>query len=401
MVAGKASGRKGGKAQNGREFSVILGTRGHPPEERAPAKPAATREPEAGAAEKLPAKEWSLGNLQNRRQKLDLYLTSLEDAHRSARIPEYSYARLKRKYEYEISAIDKMLKGKPAQSPPASAPSRKAPLPPPPKAKEAAPGGRAAVAAEGAERLMLRVPVLKAQISRMKRQMSHYSRSLQELRAHEKSFGADLSDIHKSLSALKSEIEEGARTGLAAGGSASGQVATGVNRKLDDVSKRLSDMCSRLGGRIDQLSVIEEFETAGYFGELKKEIEQLRSQLSGCVRREELGVARGKAAAAPAGGTAAAARKAAKPKPAPEEGTVRISGLRQRVGEDVKVACSIEPLKKLAENDVLIFWYSIRDPSGEGIVTSYKEIKEKRGVVSGTVKLTRTGSLYILFKGMA
>jgi len=70
------------------------------------------------------------------------------------------------------------------------------------------------------------------------------------------------------------------------------------------------------------------------------------------------------------------------------------------VGKHVIIACFIEPLRTIEENKINLYWYRIRDQTGEGVLTSYSKISAGKSKISAYVKKTKTGSLYLLFDKM-
>jgi len=152
-----------------------------------------------------------------------------------------------------------------------------------------------------------------------------------------------------------------------------------------------------LKGRIDQVSAIGESETEGYMNELKKGIEEIRSELSGYMKKEDIE----KIVMRPAVEGPGRGEKAA-PRPVPrKKGTVDIADLPDFVGKDVTVQCSLSELKKIEKKGTSLYWYSIADKTGKGIMTSCERIPAKKARISGSAKETKTGSVYIFFKQMA
>jgi len=80
---------------------------------------------------------------------------------------------------------------------------------------------------------------------------------------------------------------------------------------------------------------------------------------------------------------------------------VDIADLPDFVGKDVTVQCSLSELKKIEKKGTSLYWYSIADKTGKGIMTSCERIPAKKARISGSAKETKTGSVYIFFKHMA
>ncbi len=97
------------------EFSILLGS-GRPTEEKTKRGKAAENDvakPEkkvkAEAPHVKPEKKWTTDELITKRDELELFLASLEEAHSQSKIPEYSYDKLKKKCEFEMGAIEKKI----------------------------------------------------------------------------------------------------------------------------------------------------------------------------------------------------------------------------------------------------------------------------------------------------
>ena len=105
------------------DFSVLLGTRkkkkAEPEDkEKEEKEQAAQAESEAKkpspaeeAPPKKPEKVLTLPDLLKKKEDIELFLTSLEDAHQQCKFPEYTYTRLKRKNEADLNNIKQKIKG--------------------------------------------------------------------------------------------------------------------------------------------------------------------------------------------------------------------------------------------------------------------------------------------------
>ncbi len=377
-------------------FSVILGTRRiqaeeeeekpekpeeHPaekkPKEKPTKKPAPQKKP---AAVKKPAeKKLTTAELMKKRQELELFLDSLEEAHTQSKFPVYTYERLKRKNEMELGRIDAMLKE--ARQ---SAPAGGATPPRPSGEPAAAPAGKGTKT----ESVPGKLPSLKSQLASLRGKMDEYESLVSKMRSGERPASA----------APKSKAPSPAP---GPGKKISVDTAVkGLDTKVDIIASKLEETFEALRARIEQLSVIGEVETAGYVKELKREMEKLRAELPSYMKKDDLR----KIVLQPVTEEKAAAPKAKAPSPPkavvkkPE--TTCLCDLEDSMGKDVTVECDISPLKSIDEKGMRLFWYRIQDRTGESVLTAYEEIKAKRAKIRGSVKKTRTGSVYIFYKKM-
>ncbi len=101
---------KNSEAEREEDFSVILGTRrpsDDPPKKEKPKK--AEKKPPEDVHEK-PVKKESLEDLIKKKDELELFLASMDDAHLHSRMPEYAYQGMKRKSEFELKKTEGKIK---------------------------------------------------------------------------------------------------------------------------------------------------------------------------------------------------------------------------------------------------------------------------------------------------
>jgi len=419
------------------DFSIILGTRKKKKpapedkenEEKEQAAQAESEGKKPAPAEEAPPKKpekvLTLPELLKKKEDIELFLTSLEDAHQQCKFPEYTYTRLKRKNEADLSTMNQKIKEMEAgQLGIPSGPQGLAAA----KAGGKAVGGRQMLSEVNAmlekrlgglpslERLknlgeeiekmedaFSKFSELKTQMAAIRTELDGYQSIVNELKSHEKLFSNDMTDIRNMLYTLQSSITQKTDGKAVIPGKLPAQAGArtdDVTKKLESFSKKMDDVCSKLSSRIDQVSVIEEQEVSGYVNELKKSIDEIRSGLSRYVRKEDLDkIVRQAPGAAPARLEEAKAAKVAPRKP--EKQTAGIAELVNFKGKEVVVECSLAPLKSIEEKSMRLYWYRISDKTGEGILTSYSSIQDKKARIIGTVKETKTGSIYLLFSKMA
>jgi hypothetical protein len=96
------------EAEGENDFSIIFGTRRLSDERPGKQKPK-PKSPKEPAEKKAPKKE-SLDELLKKREEIELFLTSLEDARLNSKMPEYAYERLKKKSEVDLKNVGERIK---------------------------------------------------------------------------------------------------------------------------------------------------------------------------------------------------------------------------------------------------------------------------------------------------
>lgn len=420
-MAHKGKKPEKGKGSDG-GFNVILGTKMsddiQPETETKPEKAQEEKKPvpaEPVPAEPAPIPDESLSreDLEKKRQQLKNMLASLKDARSKSNMPTYSYHRTRKKYVAELSKIESLLSAKggpqPAEGGKPGKPAGRAAG----KAGEQAKGTAAgAPSGKQMEDLMRRVqqvesahgmmPSFKSQLESLKSKMDEYQQVVDRLKSDEQELSRELPHMKRSLSALKGRVRKVSKgKGAAAGKTApmdAGSMEM-ISRKVDTLAGKLAGTLDAMKKRIDQVSVVDELEAKAYAKDLKRDIRRVRSELANFLRKEDLTklvlhpVVEGK-------GDAGKAPLPSKAKRGKSE-IVPIGELAGRVGKKVTIGCSLNLLKSVRQRGMRMYWYRIEDPSGEGILTSGSEIKAKKARLSGRVRKTKTGSIYVEFGGLA
>lgn len=412
--------RKGKKAGKGKDggggFSVILGTTtsekydSDREEEQAERTERKESVPEKPAPK--PVKPASPGELRKKSREIKKMMASLEEARSTSNMPTYSYNRQKKMYEAELAKIGGLLEGK-------GGPTPSEENGPPPGATAKAGKRRAKAIAEGAatespdsgriSELAQRVsrmesfhgmmPGFKSQLDSLKGKMDEYQQVVDRLKSDEQALALELPRVKRSLSALKGRARRERGIKKAATREPPAPDASGlesISRKVDTLAGKLTETLGALKSRIDQVSVIDEAETRGYVKALKADIRMVRSELAHFLKKDDLKklvlqpVAEGAKGPVPA-------PKAAKPR-AKKRDIVAIDDLGGHLGKDVTIECSLSLLKGVTQSGMRMYWYRIEDGTGESILISSSELKEKHAVLKGHVKKTKTGSVYLFLK---
>ncbi|MBN2331425.1 MAG: hypothetical protein JXC85_06425 [Candidatus Aenigmarchaeota archaeon] len=408
---GKRSG-KGDESDGG--FNVILGTRmSHDSE------PEKESKREVAEAEKKPVPEEpapvaqessSAEDLLKKKQQIKKMLASLNDARSRSNMPTYSFHRMKKMYVAELARINALLSAKvmPAQV--------KEGEPGRPKGRGAGktgkkPEGNAARDSESVmmEDLVRRVervesahgllPSFKSQLESLKSKMDEYEQVVARLRSDEEELSKELPRIKRSLSALNGRVSQerpGKKAAAREPPAADLSAMERISRKVDALAGKLTGTLEALKSRIDQVSVVDELETKAYVRDLKKDISKVRSELADFLKKEDLTklvlhpVVEG-------GAEQAQAPRSAKGRPGKKE-MVTIDALGGMLGKDIAMECSLSLLKSVTQRGMRMYWYRIEDATGESILTSGSEIRAKKARLEGSVKRTKTGSVYVEFR---
>ena len=171
-----------------------------------------------------------------------------------------------------------------------------------------------------------------------------------------------------------------------------------LEKEISELSRKLETLYKRLNAKIDDVSVEEDAIITENVKQIMGEIKAIKASLSGFVKKAELKdiLIRSPAVIKHAGRAPAARRM----KPIPRH-VVRIRDLSKHKGRDVMLDCTIIPFKFLKKGKTQIYWYKILDGSGRSILTSYSKIKPEKAKIIGSVRKTKDGSLYVLFRELA
>ncbi len=408
--------KKPGKGKkSGESFSILLGKRRDYVEEKPLDKEEKKPAPVKETVEKKPPRKLTLKELLAKRHETELFLSSLDDARQQAKFPEYTYQRLKKRNEVRLSMIDREIK------------RMKAGMPRVPEAAAVeTTAGRKIIEEVNAlleknlrhapsrdmlnelgnkirnvETALRKIPYLKSGVVRLKSEIGEYKSIIDDLKSHEKSLSEKLTGIRDSLSSLSARVIEdirGKEENEALKQQSVDKRITDLSRKVNAVSRKFEDMNTNLGSRINQLTVLEEVKTEGYVNDLKNQIEGIRSDLSGYVKREELGKTT-QEPAKPAEKAVKIKKRVDKDKAKViEQSKVDVNDLVDFVGKDVIIECDVSLMKRIDEDGMKIYWHNIRDKTGDSILTSYEKLPKKKVKIRGKVKKTNTGSVYVLFK---
>jgi hypothetical protein len=398
--------KKAGKANESEVgFSVILGT-GMAGKEKAETKDdnagrKGEKEPVAEKPADAPktAEPASPEELLLKKQEIEIKIASLNEARSTSKLPSYSYNRMKKMYEAELARINTLLKGggKPVQAE-AKAPragtagqaDRKKPgpedaVPGPPDSRRIMELIRRVERMETVHGMM---PSLKSQLASLKSKMNEHQKVVNRLRYDEQALAQELPHVKRSLAALKARRRR--RKAMQAvpprePGPGVDAVLEIVSKKVETLARKLTETFDALNSRIDQVSVMDEVEMKGYVKEFMKKEDLKKLMLQPFINEGE---------------EHAPAPKKEKAK-ARKTDTVGIRDLEGHIGKDVTIECSLSLLKSVKEKGMPINWYRMKDGTGESVLTSPKEIKEKKARLKGNVKKTKTGSVYVLFKQLA
>jgi hypothetical protein len=113
--------------------------------------------------------------------------------------------------------------------------------------------------------------------------------------------------------------------------------------------------------------------------ELQKDLESIRSEFPKYVRKDDL------------------KRMALRPAPPKvrKDDVTMLDDVHVFVGRKVTVEGDVRLLKSVEEKGMKLYWYKVKDRTGEAIMVVHEKIDGSKAKVRGTVRETKSGSLYI------
>lgn len=400
---------------SGDDFSVLIGERQlgeiepEKEEKKEKPKPAGKKEEKKPVKKEPKAKKKeSRQDLLRKKEELELFLHSLEDAHEQSKFPEYTYERLKKRNELELARVNKLIDGKPAdikKQPGESA--KEAPKATKPIKKETGQPDMKQESHEekikenidnkvgGMESFINKIPHLKSQITGIKTELSEYDNIMNEIKSNELVLARELTAIKKQIKSLGLGAKRKGKKGKGKPKGINDQIVD-LSKRMDFLSGKMESIFNQLKTRVDQLSVIEEVENVKRIKDLKKTIEQFKTELKDFVKKDELG----KLVLRPVVDTLVKIDekrpgKQEKAKKTNKSDVIVIDDLKSLVGKEVTIEPEISLIKSVEEKNMSMYWYKIKDETAESILTCRQRILKKRAKIKGIVKKTKTGSIYL------
>lgn len=312
------------------EFSVILGTR----------KSGSRRNPKpSDVPEKVKEepkdvfrpekKKRTLSELIEKKEELEIFLNSIDEAHKNSKFPVYSYEKLREKAESELSKIKDCIK----------------------------------------------------------------KRAYSDVKKEAEDVNADIKELHKSIASMKDR--KVIKSDYEPADDPKNVSIEKLEKEIFGLSGRLESMYKKLNRKIEDVSMEDDVKMTENISRIMEEIKSIKASLSGFVKKAEMNniTLRTPVSMKHMGGLDAIRIQ----KPIPKH-VVSLKNIAHHKGKDVMLECTITPFRFLKKNRTEIYWYKITDSSGKSILTSYKKIKTKKAKILGSVRKTRDGSLYVLFR---
>jgi DNA repair exonuclease SbcCD ATPase subunit len=287
---------------------------------------------------------------------------------------------------------------------------------------------------EAMRNLTMKMPELRVSLEAVKDDMEDHHEAVAETKEVEDSLHKQAEDVMTSVSDLKEDmidkmkrdkVDELETEQLI------DKTARDLDSKIEMMSRKLEETLDRLGQRIDNTTKTSKIEMASNMAYLKNQMEQFKSELPKFAKKTELNKAKeekkhvkrkrkkkssqeeakityeDRQPDVPSIATTAVTEtsESVKSEAAPVEevqetegekmDTVSISELDKYKGEEVFVACEIELTKTVEEDDAKIYGYTLRDETGEIMMTGAEEIADQKAKIRCMVNETDDGKVYL------
>ncbi len=308
------------------DFSILLGTRNvsaaREKEKKESPKPVKNEDMEEDFS-KLKMKD-----ILRKKDEIEMFLSSIEDAHKNSRFPEYTYDRMRKKCTNDIKKLNIEIK----------------------------------------------------------------ERGYSSVRKEKENVGKCIKNIKDSINHAKKKDSKIINTEYEQDKPEDRKMLEDMSAKINLISKNLDSTARKIKRGSEKSKTSDDRDITESVRKLRKEIEHIKSSLSEYVKKSEIE----KVMIKPPFGIYGASE----PKTATGN-DVFIEDISKHRGKDVTIRCDLSLFRKIEKDDGKVYWYSISDQTGSGILTSYQEIKPGKVRVTGEVRTTATGSFYLMFKSLA
>ncbi len=252
---------------------------------------------------------------------------------------------------------------------------------------------------ERMESVLKKMPYLKARITRLRNELEEYQDVLSAVKTHENLLKNELDGIRKSLTRARKQLKQESIESDTSDEKIKRnmeKIIGDFDKKIDILSRKIGKVWSSLNKKIEEVAVTDDVQISENMKRFRKQIKDIKSDLTRYVKEEDIEnmLLRPIIRISPE----KAKRKDKANRMPQKKGMSYINDLPNLVGKRITIKCSLEPFRVVEERGMRFYWYMIRDRTGEGIMTSYESIPAKKAKISGVVKVTKTGSLYVLFK---
>ncbi|UCD02666.1 MAG: hypothetical protein JSV63_02655 [Candidatus Aenigmatarchaeota archaeon] len=262
--------------------------------------------------------------------------------------------------------------------------------------------------------IVVKMPEIRMNLEQLRGEMEGHHEALAEARHHEESIKNQAEEVMSSVSDLrehllnkmkKKKIEEKETEKMLK------DAAETMDKKVDMISRKLDEALDKLSRRVDNASKLGKIEMTTNISYLKNQIDGLRAELPKFAKKEDIKKARrakedlkisheDAQPDVPPRADFEVPKEQKKDREQPVEETqpvVKIAELEVHKGEEVVIDCEVKLTKTVEEEETKLYGYSLKDDTGEIMMTSMKEIKEPRARLRCKVNETPDGKVYLRF----
>jgi hypothetical protein len=265
--------------------------------------------------------------------------------------------------------------------------------------------------------LVVKMPELRMSLQELEGEMQGHRKAVSELKSSEDELHGNVKEVMDSLSGLRDHVvDKMAKQKMEKEEADRLLEKTGetINAKVNVMSKKLDEALKMLSSRIDETSKIGKLQMESNIQFLRNQIEQMRKDMPKPAGKKAIRKAKKKRGkreklsleAQPGEREIAEAAKhvkkpVEKPKEEATDEKVQIADLKHFRGKEVILDVELELTKAVEEDGMNMYGYTLKDKTGEIMLTSTREIKDKKARVKCAVNETLQGRLYLRFLGLA
>ncbi|MBN1896596.1 MAG: hypothetical protein JW789_02605 [Candidatus Aenigmarchaeota archaeon] len=270
------------------------------------------------------------------------------------------------------------------------------------------------------ELLNNKIPILRTSLQGMMGQMDSHRNAMDDVNRREEEMKGEINDVKESINILRDEVIRAVERKSVKGQSIDRMMddtAKEINHKVNAMSRELEHSFDIMRKRIDESAKTGKLEMASNIEYLKSQIDSIKSDVEDMKKPDIKKVKRErKHAKMPKKAKNQKPADALKKKEAPEESTkiieekiisenpevsivdtVRIGDISSFSGKEVIVEGQPSLTKVVEEGESKMYGYSIKDDSGEIMMTSTSELSNEKMKLRCMVNETGGGKLYLRF----
>ncbi len=270
------------------------------------------------------------------------------------------------------------------------------------------------------ELLNNKIPILRTSLQGMRGQMDSHRSAMDDVNRREEEMRGEINDVKESINILRDEVIRSVERKSVKGQSIDRMMddtAREINSKVNAMSRELEHSFDIMRKRIDESAKTGKLEMASNIEYLKSQIDSIKSDVEDMKKPDNKKVKRErKHAKMPKKAKNQKPADTLKKKEVPEESTksieekiisenpevpttdtVRIGDISSFRGREVLVEGQPSLTKVVEEGDSKMYGYSIKDDSGEIMMTSTSELSNEKMKLRCMVNETGGGKFYLRF----